>query len=146
MAVQPFTAFSSFIKIKIADVEIPFISSWSLNQARASSNIVYTISNSATAAGATQQQISWTVSIDIPISVLNEFAVDINDIAIGDGTQIIATLNRPSANNDALDFSGNTYTMSDLAPETGNFNAREGSVASQTFSFLVGKLSVSGGS
>lgn len=141
-----FSGFSSFIQIKLADVTIPFVSSWQAAQVRSSSQLVYTISNSATASGAAEQQIAWTVTLDIPVSVLGEFAIDINDISIGDGTQIIATLNRPSRNNDQLDFTGNSYTFSDLSPDTASWALREGQVATNTFSFFAGKLSITAGS
>lgn len=140
-----FSGFSSFIEIRLADTVIPFVSSWTASQARSSSNIVYTVSNSATAAGAAQQQISWNVEIEIPVSVLAEFAVDINDIAIGDGTQISCTLNRPSSNNDQLDFTGTSYTFSNIAPDTNSLTLRDGEFATQTISFLAGKLNVSQG-
>lgn len=145
MAAQSFSGFSSFIEVNLANTNIPFISSWSATQTRGSSQLVYTISNSATAAGAAEQQIGWEVSLDIPLSVIEEFFVDINDIAIGDGTQIRITLNRPSANNDQLDFTGTTFLFSDLAPNQNTLGLREGGVATQNFSFYAGKMNTSSG-
>lgn len=127
---------SSFVKVRIGNKQISLITEFSYTQLGDSSIPIQGISGEfARYLGYAQKQIGYILSFNLPMQF--DTVINVNDIAIDDGSQITSTLNRASSNNSPVDYSGVTTIFSDLAPITQGVDLPSGAYASKKISFYA---------
>lgn len=134
------TAFSSFIEVTIGDQRISFISDFSYQQTRNMGELVYTISRSTAASGGYLQQYGYIVNLTIPLDIFEENPLELGNISIIEGLQLSATLNRPGAPNDELDFTGKQLIFSGAVPAAQNGSLSEGGVYQENVTLYFTQL------
>lgn len=131
--------FASLCKVKIGDVEIKFMSDWSVEQTNAATSLVYGISGSTRAQGAIQHQIGFGIRMTKFVNLSGQ-NFDPLDISINDGTQIEIKLDNPDNNptsNGEIQLTGGSILLSGISPNIEGMSLNTGSPATSVMSFFA---------
>ena len=138
---SPNGLFQAFIELTVNDVELEFIATVNISQNGSASTPVNNISGNQTNKGIRAGQISWNISIEIPLSVIRSASLDVNDLDISANNSIILSGARPSIpNNDDLEFSGDKWVFSRVSPDTANYGIQTDSEIRQTINLHARKF------